>query len=722
VTPSQAAPAVSTSRRQILVTAALPYANGPIHLGHLVEYLQTDIWVRFQKLRGNRCIYLCADDTHGTAIMIRARQEGRSEEALIGEMREAHVHDFAGFDIQFDHYGSTHSPTARELCNQIWAALLTQDMISQSSVAQLYDPVEKTFLADRFVKGNCPKCDSPDQYGDSCDKCFSTYSAMELKNPRSTLSGAVPELREAPHKFIQIEKQRPFLEAWTQGGEHLDAEVANYLKAQFLGEPLRDWDVSRPARYFGFEIPGFPDNYWYVWFDAPIGYLGSLGDWCQQSGEKFDAWWLRGQPGEEVRGSSEIHHFIGKDIMYFHTLFWPGVLRAAGFQLPDRVHIHGFLTVDGEKMSKSKGTFVRAATYLKHLNPAYLRYYYASKLGPGLDDLDLNREEFVSKINSDLVGKVVNLASRTAKFVQETGLSATYPDDGGLFAQAAAEGEAVAAAYEACDYNRAMRLVMAMADRANQYVDAAAPWKLRDNAERAVELQASCTIALNLFRQLVVYLSPVLPSLQRQTETLLGQSLDHWQDAQQPLVGVPINPFTHMMKRVEAAQVEAMIAESREEPKRMTEPTAAGSPAPESTPTSSPADTIPAAGGVPGDSGDALVAEPLVAETISIDDFTKVDLRVARIVTAEEVPKAKKLLKLTVSLGGDQQRTVFAGIKSAYEPGALVGRLVIVVANLAPRQMTFGLSEGMVTAAGAGGQEIYLLSPDSGAKPGQRVH
>ncbi len=697
------------SQRRILVTAALPYANGHIHLGHLVEYIQTDIWVRFQKLRGQRCIYLCADDTHGTAIMIRARQEGRSEEALIADMRAAHIRDFNGFEIEFDHYGSTHSSTTRELCGQVWSGLLDQDMVVEANVAQLYDPVEKTFLADRFVKGGCPKCGAENQYGDSCDKCFSTYSAMEVRNPKSTLSGATPEMRDAVHKLIRIEKQRVFLEHWTQSGKHLEEEVANYLKGQFLGEPLRDWDVSRPARYFGFEIPGFPNNFWYVWFDAPIGYMGSLGDWCLNTGEKFEDWWARGKPGQDISGNHEIHHFIGKDIMYFHTLFWPGVLKAAGFQLPTRVHIHGFLTVDGEKMSKTKGTFVRAATYLNQLNPSYLRYYYASKLSNGIDDLDLNRDEFVMKVNSDLIGKIVNLASRTARFVETTGLTAKYPDDAGLFQEFSAAGDDIAAAYEHCDYNRAMRTIMALADKANQYVAGAAPWELKKDASRAGQMQQVCTVALNLFRQLVVYLSPVLPSLKKQTEDLLNKPIQHWDETKQPLEGTKVSRFTHMMKRVEPAQMEAMIQDSKQEYQSMSE----------SAPQSAIGNRQSA---IATDGPEALAAEPLLAEQISIDDFAKVDLRVARIIEAEYLPDAKKLLKLKVSMGGDVARQVFAGIKSAYEPDQLVGRLVIIVANLAPRQMKFGLSEGMVCAAGAGGTEIYLLSPDSGARPGQRVH
>jgi methionyl-tRNA synthetase len=682
--------------RRILVTSALPYANGHIHLGHLVEYIQTDIWVRFQKLMGHRCVFICADDTHGTAIMIRARQEGRSEEAVIADMKAAHEGDFAGFDIVFDNYGSTHSPQNRELCAEIWAALRKAGLVFEREVTQLYDPVAKTFLADRFVKGTCPKCKSPNQYGDSCDKCHSTYSPTELIDPVSVHSGAKPELRSAMHLFINTEQRHEFLEEWTQTGDHLQPDVANWLAGAFLSEPLRDWDISRPAPYFGFEIPDAPGNYWYVWFDAPIGYIASSQQWCDRHGEKFDSWWRSDE--------TEIHHFIGKDITYFHTLFWPVMLEASGFSLPRRVHIHGFLTVGGEKMSKSKGTFVRAATYLKHLDPAYLRYYYATKLVPKLDDLDLNLEEFVAKVNGDLVGKVVNLASRTARFVRDTGLSSDYPDDGGLFQQAAAEAAGIAANYDACDFNRAMRQIMLLADRANKYVDDNAPWTLKKDPAKADQLQQVCTVVLNLFRQLVVYLAPVLPRLVEQTGKLLNRPIERWDDAQRPLVGTPVSGFEHMMQRVETKQVEAMIDDSKEE-----------APASGAVGPAQPVESQPINGPEP------LAAEPLVAQ-ISYDEFAKVDLRIARVVAAEEVPKSKKLLRLTLSLGGDERRNVFAGIKSAYKPDELVGQLVVCVANLAPRQMQFGTSEGMVVASGSGGEEIFLLRPDPGAKPGQRVH
>jgi len=678
------------SQPKILVTAALPYANGPIHLGHLVEYLQTDIWVRFQKLRGRHCVFMWADDTHGTAIMIRARQEGRSEVVLIEDMRQQHINDFRNFDIAFDHYGSTNSEANRVLCHEFWAALRKAGLVLEREVTQLYDPEAKTFLADRFVKGTCPVCKTPNQYGDSCEKCGSTFSPTDLIDPKSTLSGATPEIRSAKHLFVELEKLHGFLDEWSQRGLHLQPEVANYLKGHFLGEPLRDWDISRPAPYFGFEIPDSPGNYWYVWFDAPIGYLASTKEWCDETGESFDSWW-RGK-------DAEIHHFIGKDITYFHTLFWPAMLKTAGFSLPTKVHIHGFLTVGGEKMSKSKGTFVKAATYLKHLDPSYLRYYYASKLGTGLDDIDMNLEEFVTKVNSDLVGKVVNLASRTAKFLQGGTLSEQYPGDGGLFDQAAADGEQIAAAYEAGEYNAAMRLIMACADRANKFVDDRQPWTLRKDKTRAAELRDVCTIALNLFRQLAIYLAPVLPRLASQTAELLNTSIGpgDWKQSLHPQVGTPVGTFQHMMKRVEQEQVNAMIEDSKES-------------------IAVPADAVPA------DGPEALAKEPL-AEQCTIDDFVKVDMRVARVVEAEEVKESDKLLRLTLSLGGDVRRNVFAGIKGVYKPEDLVGKLVICCANLAPRKMRFGVSEGMVLAAGAGGKEIFVLRPDEGAVPGQRVH
>ena len=687
--------------KKILVTAALPYANGHIHIGHLVEYIQTDIWVRFQKLTGRKCIFICADDTHGTAIMIRARQEGRTEQELIAQMQAAHEKDFAGFGIQFDHYGSTNSQENYQLCKEIWVKLRSAGLIREDDVEQLYDPQVGTFLADRFVKGTCPEYKSPGEYGDNCSKCSATYSPTDLIDPVSTLSGATPIKKTAKHLFVQIEQFRGFLTEWTQSGKHLQLEIANYLKGHFLGHPLRDWDVSRPEPYFGFAIPDSPGNYWYVWFDAPIGYIASTWEWCKQHNEPLSDWW-------QSEGT-EIHHFIGKDITYFHTLFWPGVLKASGYSLPTFVHIHGFLTVDKEKMAKSKGTMIRASKYLELLDPSYLRYYYASKLGPRPEDIDLNLQEFSAKVDSDLVGKVVNLASRTARFVESSGLSVEYPHDGGLFAAGVVAGDRIAEAYQQGDYSRAMRLIMELADAANGFVENTAPWTLKKDPNQQVRLQEVCTIVLNLFRQLCVYLTPVLPRLSEQCGSLLQREIVAWSDSQTPLVGTRVSKFEHLMQRVDTNKVQQMIDESKEASK-----------------SDAAAVTPPIAPAVVGGQEQTKSLEPLVAEplapTCTIEDFAKIDLRVARVIKAEEVPEAKKLVKLTVSLGGEETRTVFAGIKAAYSPEQLEGRLVVIVANLQPRQMKFGLSEGMVTAAGAGGTEVFLLGVDSGAKPGHRVH
>ena len=676
--------------RPLLVTSALPYANGPIHIGHLVEYVQTDIWVRFQRLRGRRCVYVCADDTHGTAIMLSARREGVSEEAFIARTREQHLADFARFSVEFDHYGSTNSDANRELCRQIWAKLDGAGLVAEKTVTQLYDPAEGTFLADRFVRGTCPNCKSPDQYGDSCEVCGKAFEPTDLIDPVSTLSGATPELREASHLFVRTEPLHDFLEEWTQTGGRVIPEVANYLKGQFLSDELRDWDVSRPAPYFGFEIPGHPGHYWYVWFDAPIGYVAATREWCAANGENFDDWWT---PAET---SAEVHHFIGRDIVYFHTLFWPAMLKTAGLSLPEKVHVHGFLTVDGEKMSKRRGTFIRAATYADHLDPSHLRYYFASKLTPRWDDFDLNLTDFVAKANGDLVGKVVNLASRTARFAKPTGLSDAYPDDGGLFQRAAAKGEEIAAAYDRGDYNAAMREIMLLADAANQFVEHAEPWNLKKDPAKAGELRDVCTIALNLFRQIAVYLAPVLPDLREKTDALLGVPITAWSDAAAPLTGTPVAKFKHMLQRIDPEKVTAMTDAAKAE---------------------APAEASSAETG----GTDYLAAEPL-AEECTIDDFMKVDLRVAEVLEAESVEGADKLLKLKLSLGGGHERQVFAGMKKVYAPESLVGRKVVCCANLKPRKMRFGVSEGMVLAAGAGEPDIYILSADDGARPGMRVH
>ena len=673
---------------------------------------QPDIFVRFQKLRGQQAIYLCADDTHGTAIMIRARSEGRSERELIAAMRSDHLADFAGFQIEFDHYGSTDSDANRRLCARVWDSLRAKGLVVSREVRQLFDAQAGVFLADRFVRGTCPRCRAPDQYGDACEKCTATYSPADLIDPVSTLSGAIPEIRSAEHLFVTLEAMHGFLQQWTRDSGALDPRIFNYLSGHFLGEPLRDWDISRPAPYFGFEIPDAPGHYWYVWFDAPVGYIAATEEWCAIHGGSLADWWQRGGSNTPA---AEIHHFIGKDITYFHTLFWPAMLEAAQLSLPTKVRIHGFLTVNGEKMSKSRGTFLLARTYLDHLDPGALRYYYAAKLSGDIDDIDLSLEDFAAKVNSDLVGKVVNLASRTARWLEASGLAENYPDDGGLFAQAATDGTGIAAAYEACDFARAMRQVMAAADRANAYVDAEQPWKLaKAGPAAAARLRDVATVALNLFRQIVVYLAPVLPKLAAQVGELVGGPIGSWDESQRPLVGLPVGTFHSLARRVEPAHIEALMTASM--PASPPPSASASSPASAAPPTSSGASEVTT------DPAEPLAAEPLAPEC-TIDDFAKVDLRVARILAAEEVPEAKKLLKITVSLGGEERRTVFAGIKGFHEPAALVGRLVVVVANLAPRQMRFGLSEGMIVAAsGAGATGVYLLSPDSGALPGMRLH
>ncbi|MCC6215427.1 MAG: methionine--tRNA ligase [Polyangiaceae bacterium] len=681
---------------RILVTSALPYANGHIHLGHLVEYLMTDIWARSQRASGRRCVYVCADDTHGTSIMIRARQERRSELELIAEMSAAHQRDFAAFHIRFDHYGSTHSEANRAACARTWEALRAGGYVRTQEVTQLFDPVEGVFLADRFVQGTCPRCGATQQWGDSCEKCLSTYTPMELVDPVSTLSGAQPVVRSAHHLLVEVERLHGFLDTWVRADGTLQPEIANYLTGFFLSGPLRDWDVSRPAPYFGFEIPDSPGDYWYVWFDAPLGYIGATAEWCERHGESLEDWWRS--------ASTRIVHVIGKDIVYFHTLFWPAMLHVAGWSLPSRVQVHGFLTVNGEKMSKSRGTFVLARTYLEAgLDPTHLRYYYATKLGPRADDLDLDLDDFVARVNADLVGKLVNLASRTARFVTGQALPATYPEDGGLFAEGAAAHDEIVAAYEAFDFARVTRLVMGLADRANEWVARTEPWALAKDPARRDELVAACAVALSVYRQLVVYLSPILPELAGKTAALLGRPIERLAEATEPLVGVTVAPFERLLDRVDAKRVAAMIEASRA--------SLPGSPPPADPP--GPARETP-----------APIDEP-VAPTCSIEDFERLDLRVARVTAAAAVAGAKKLVELTLDVGAAGTRTVFAGIKGSYPPERLVGRLVIVVANLAPRAMRFGTSEGMVVAAGPPGKaderQVFLLAPDDGAAPGLRV-
>jgi methionyl-tRNA synthetase len=548
------------AKRRILVTNALPYVNGPIHLGHMVEHVQSNVWVRFQRLRGNECHYFCGDDTHGTATMISARQKGCEPEELLAEMEAQHIADLAGFDIVYDHYGSTHSESNRELVAEVWAALRAGGHVAERDVTQLFDPDAGSFLADRFVQGSCPRCKTPEQYGDSCDHCGATYRAEELIDPRSTLSGAVPELRDAKHYFVELASFHDFLEEWTQSGDHLQPEVAQWLKGGFLAEGLRDWDVSRPAPYFGIEIPDAPGHYFYVWLDAPVGYIAATADWCEANGASVDELWRN--------PDVEIHHFIGKDIVYFHTLFWPAMLKAADYQLPRKVHVHGFLTVNGEKMSKRKGTFIEARAYLERLDPEYLRYYFASKLSSGMNDIDLNLEEFVNRVNSHLVGKVVNLASRTARFVEGVALPGAYPEDGGLFARGAACGEEIAAAYESCDSARALRLVMELADAANTFVEECAPWKLRKDETQRERLIEVCAIALNLFRQLTVYLAPVVPRFAEESARLLSveEAGTDWESAAKPVTGVVVQPFRPILGRLSAEDVDAVFATGTDAP------------------------------------------------------------------------------------------------------------------------------------------------------------
>lgn len=673
--------------RQILVTSALPYANGSIHLGHLVEYIQTDMWVRFQKMRGNQCYYVCADDTHGSAIMLLAEKRGISAEALIESVWQEHSTDFADFLVEFDNYYSTHSEENRALSSEIYLRLREAGYIATRSVTQYFDPEKNMFLADRFIKGTCPKCGADDQYGDNCEKCGATYAPTELKDPRSAVSGATPVLRDSEHFFFRLPAFEAMLKQWTRSGT-LQEAVANKL-AEWLDSGLQEWDISRDAPYFGFEIPDAPGKYFYVWLDAPVGYMASFKNLCAKHPElDFDAFW-----GKD--STAELYHFIGKDIVNFHALFWPAMLEGAGLRKPTAVNVHGYLTVNGQKMSKSRGTFIKARTYLEHLQPEYLRYYYAAKLGRGVDDLDMNLDDFVQKVNSDLVGKVVNIASRCAGFIQK--------GNGGQLVAGNAAPELTAAfqaavpsiteAYENRDFARAMREIMALADRANAWIADKAPWALAKQDGQQAEVQAICAVGINLFRLLVIFLKPVLPKLARDAEAFLNVPPLHWDDLGSLLQAHTLNPFKPLMTRIEPAKVEAMVEASRE--------------------------SLVAAAGTPAGNGE-LLADPLAAE-IDFDAFAAVDLRVARILKAEAVEGADKLLRLTLDLG-DEQRNVFSGIKSAYpEPAALEGRLTMMIANLKPRKMRFGVSEGMVLAAGPGGADIYLLSPDSGAKPGQRI-
>ena len=744
--------------RKILVTSALPYANGSIHLGHLVEYIQTDIWVRFQKMQGNTCHYVCADDTHGTPIMLRAEKEGITPEQLIDRVWHEHKADFDGFHVEFDHYGSTNSAETREYAEDIYNKLKEANLIEVRSVEQFYDPVKNMFLPDRFIKGECPKCHAKDQYGDNCEACGATYAPIELINPYSAVSGAQPERRNSDHYFFMLSSCANFLQGWIYKDAGIVRDISegpidpsemNLLKptlqlearnkmAEWLSN-LNDWDISRDAPYFGFEIPGTDGKkFFYVWLDAPVGYMGSFKQLCNVKGIDFDSYWKQDS-------KAELYHFIGKDILYFHALFWPAMLENAGYRTPTSIFAHGFLTVNGEKMSKSRGTFITAGSYLKQgLNPEYLRYYYAAKLNGTMEDIDLSLEDFVAKVNSDLIGKYINLASRAAGFISKrfdgklaTTLSSERkrfieglfvklvnisgdPDgfiQGRFTEENVPDGgrtTGIADLYEQRKYGEALREIMYLTDTVNKFVDCNKPWELAKQDGRDVELHEVCTVILNAFKSLTVYLKPVLPKLAKDVEAFLNIAPLKWSDALTLLPdGHVINEYKHLMTRVDQKQIDAMIEANKQTlaPATDSHSQVRHSEAQQHAP--SPLAPLPQA-------GEGNKIEP-IAETISIDDFMKVDLRVATIVNAEHVEGAEKLLKLTLDIGEEKPRTVFAGIKSAYDPEKLKGRKTVMVANLAPRKMKFGLSEGMVLAASGETPGLFILSPDEGAQPGMRI-
>jgi methionyl-tRNA synthetase len=676
-----------TKKRKIVVTAALPYANGDIHIGHLVEYLQTDFWVRFQKMRGHDCLYVCADDTHGTPVMMRARAEGITPEELIARSYAQHTQDFSDFDIRFDSYYSTNSEENRAFSNEIYKAMQKSGAITAREVPQLYCEHDAMFLPDRFVKGVCPKCGAAGQYGDSCDLCGQTYAAEELKDARCAICGKPPVTRGSEHLFFELEPFRDYLKAWVPA--HAAPDVANKL-LEWFNEPLRGWCISRDAPYFGFEIPGHPNKFFYVWVDAPIGYMASLKKWCMEHNESFDAWWQS--------ADAELYHFIGKDIVRFHCLFWPTMLHTAGYKTPDQVFVHGFLTVNGEKMSKSKGTFIKARTYLECLNPQDLRFYYACKLNGTTDDMDLNLGDFVNRVNSDLVGKITNLASRGAQMLQKSlgGMAGTMDPEGReLCEKAQGWAQSIAAHYEARDFSKVMVEVRDLADQANQYFDSKAPWALVKSDPEAA--RSVMTSVLNIFRVLAIYLQPVLPAYAAKVARLFNETTYVWADVRKTIENAPVKAYEYLATRVEQASVDKLIAASCGGDKPVAKP----------APVKTPEPVQPA-------------VEP-VKETIDYDTFAKADMRVATVVSAELVEGADKLLKIQLDIGEAKPRQVFAGIRKAYDPATLVGRQVVMVANLAPRKMRFGMSEGMILAAGNPDGALFVVSPDAGAVPGATV-
>ncbi|EGX6954026.1 methionine--tRNA ligase [Aeromonas hydrophila] len=676
---------MATDPRTMLVTCALPYANGSIHLGHMLEHIQADIWVRYQRMRGHQVHFVCADDAHGTPIMLKAQQLGITPEEMIAAVSKEHQADFAGFNISFDNYHSTHSDENRELAELIYGRLQAGGKIKSRTISQLFDPEKSMFLPDRFVKGTCPKCKSPEQYGDNCDSCGATYSPTELIDPKSAVSGATPVMKDSEHFFFDLPQFEKWLAEWVRGSGAIQEEMANKMQ-EWFESGLQQWDITRDAPYFGFEIPGAPGKYFYVWLDAPIGYMASFKNLCNKRGDiDFDSYW-------KADSEAELYHFIGKDIAYFHCLFWPSMLEGAGFRKPTKVNVHGYVTVNGAKMSKSKGTFIKASTYLNHLDPECLRYYYAAKLNSRIDDLDLNLDDFVARVNADVVNKLVNLASRNAGFIAKRfdGKLATTCAEPELYAEFANTRTAIAEAYESREFSRAIREIMALADKANRYVDDKAPWVIAKQEGADAELQAVCSVGINLFRVLMTYLKPVMPLLAERAEAFLAETLS-WDGIEMPLVDHTVAPFKALFSRIEPAKIEAMIDASKEDLAKEQAPKASG----------------------------PLVDDP-ISETISYDDFAKIDLRVALIKKAEAVPEADKLLKLQLDIGGET-RQVFAGIKSAYNPEDLEGKLTVMVANLAPRKMRFGMSEGMVLAAGPGGKDLWILEPQEGAQPGMRV-
>jgi len=683
---------MTNKTRNILVTSALPYANGSIHIGHLVEYIQTDIWVRFLKMQGHQCTYVCADDAHGTPIMLRAQNEGITPEELIAATDKEHRADFADFNVDFDNFHSTHSDENREIAETIYKRLRDAGHIEKRTIKQAYDPEKEMFLPDRFIKGTCPKCGAEDQYGDNCEVCSATYSPTDLKNPVSAVSGATPIEKESEHYFFKLADFEGMLREWTKGN-HTQSAISNKLN-EWFESGLQSWDISRDAPYFGFEIPDAPGKFFYVWLDAPMGYMASFKNLCDKRDDlNFDDYWKAGS-------KNELYHFIGKDIAYFHTLFWPAVLSGSDYRTPTAVFCHGFLTVNGQKMSKSRGTFIKARTYLDNLNPEYLRYYFAAKLGNGIEDLDLNLDDFILRVNSDLVGKVVNIASRCAGYIKKKcdgQLSSTCTDTA-LYDSFIQAGDKIAELYEQREYSHAIREIMALADKANQYIDEQKPWALAKEEGNEQQVQDIYSVGINLFRVLMAYLKPVLPTMAEASESFLNIEALDWTNISTPLTAHEINKFKPLMTRVEQEKVDALVEASKEDLKQ------------EHDKKERKASTEKVSKNM----------DP-IAEQIEFDDFAKVDLRIAKIVKAEHVEGADKLLQLTLDIGEEKTRNVFAGIKSAYQPEDLEGKHTVMVANLAPRKMRFGISEGMVLAAGPGGKDLWILEPHDGAQPGMRV-